>query len=370
METNTGNRIALFLPDLSGGGAERVMLTLASAFRDRGYRIDLVLAQECGELLIEVPVGVNLVPLATGPVQNRLALGARSIYSLARYLKRTQPGALLSAVSGANFVALAAYRISGYRGRVVVTEVNTHGNFRLPLQATLVRLLYSGADCVVAVSCGVARDLYGLRVPTTRIVVIPNPINTDRVRALAAKNDGVTFCPKKDAPVVATVGRLTEQKDLTTLIDAIALLQNRRRVKLLIIGDGPERRCLESYVAQLGLADQVFFAGFQSNPYAWMVRGDVFALSSRWEGFGLVLAEALALGLPIVSTDCPSGPAEILEHGRYGSLVAPGDAQALAEAINKTIDSPQKADSLMERAEQFNVSAIAERYLRILVSRS
>lgn len=362
-------RLALFLPDLSGGGAERVMLTLASAFAERGYDIDLVVAQEGGVLLPEVPSGVRLIALnkMKASRQGRFLLGIKSITRLARYLKDVRPAALLSAISGANFVALAAKELSRYRGRVVVTEVNTRRNFGLPFHPILLRYLYPRAHLVVAVSQGVAEDLSQLGLPDALIEVVPNPVNTDRVRTLASDSIDVPYRPGGGDPVVVTACRLVEAKGLETLIEAIACLQPVYPVNLVIIGDGPQRKTLEMRAAQLGLESRVYFAGFQSNPYAWMLQGDVFALSSKWEGFGLVIVEALALGLPVVSTDCPSGPAEILGHGRYGRLVAPGDVTALAGAIRESLEDPMEKQSLLGQAENYDVSAIADSYLKALL---
>jgi glycosyltransferase involved in cell wall biosynthesis len=230
------------------------------------------------------------------------------------------------------------------------------------------RVLYPSADAVVAVSAGVADGLAsraGLR--RDRITVIHNPIVTPEIAEKAAAGlDHPWFAPGQ-SPVFLAAGRLTVQKDYPTLLRAFAQLRQRRAARLVILGVGELRDELAAQVSSLGLAADVEFAGFQENPFAFMRRAAAFVLSSAWEGFGNVLVEALACGTQVVSTDCPSGPAEILDGGRFGHLVQVGDASALAAAMEAALVHPLPAELLRERAQIFSIDAALDRYLPLLL---
>jgi len=230
----------------------------------------------------------------------------------------------------------------------------------------LVRRWYPAADGIIAVSAKIARELtQEMSVPKEKIRVVPNPVNLRRIAALADTAIDDPWFRRGQPPVLVAAGRLHRQKDYPTLLHAFALLRREREVRLLILGDGEERPRLQTLIDELGITGAVRLPGFQANPYTYMARAAVFVLASAWEGLPTVLIEALACGCPIVSTDCPDGPAEILENGKHGMLVPVGDPDALARAITQKLDSGTDVDGVKGRAADFAVDAVAGRYLRL-----
>jgi len=336
-------KIALFLPSLHGGGAERVMVNLARGFVDKGLQVDLLLAKAEGPYLSEVPPTVRLIDLGSKRV-------LYSLPGLVRYLRGERPRALLSAMDHANVVALWAKKLARIPTRVVVSVHSTPSvatkrakTMRGRMVPVLIQRFYPWADVIVAVSEGVAKDLVELTgLPEEKIHVIYNPVITPELFAKAEEPlDHPWFCPR-EPPVVLGVGRLTEAKNFSTLIMAFALVRQKRPARLMILGEGEERPKLEALVRELDLQDDVSLPGFANNPYKYIKRAALFILSSRWEGLPTVLIEALALGTPVVSTDCPSGPTEILENGKWGKLVPVEDIQALARAMSEALAKPER----------------------------
>lgn len=378
--------IALFVYALSGGGAQRRVLTLANGFAERGHEVDLVVVRGGGVLEPELHPAVRLVALdRSGRVESRVvALGRSrgtrtlaSIPALVRYLRRNQPDVLLSGASHANLVAVVAWRLARLPIALVLRASNhPSGNLApFPPAQRLVRLwmralarrFYPCADHVIAVSHGVARELRALTgLPPERVTVIYNPMSgPDLERRLAAPLPS-ELLSREGPPVVLGCGTFKLQKDFATLIDAFARLVRERPARLVLLGDGPLRPALEARVRASGLEGRVLFPGFVENPLPWMRRASVFVLSSMWEGLPGVLVEAMAAGCPVVSTDCPSGPREILEAGRHGPLVPVGDAAALARAIARVLDDPPDPEALRARARVFAVDPAIEGYLHVL----
>ncbi|RAL21122.1 glycosyl transferase [Lujinxingia litoralis] len=356
------------MPSLGGGGAEKVMLTLARAFAEGGDKVDLLVARCEGAHRDKIPDGVRLIDLEAGRV-------LRSLRPLAAYLRKNRPDALISTLNYANVVAVLARDLAGVSTPVLVREDSTpthslEKNWKGRLQLGLMALTYARAQTIVAVSQGVAEALVEARVaPARRITTIYNPVELDQIEAastqlpthpwLAGERGG------RPRPLVLAVGRLTPAKDYPNLLDAMARLKQTHSARLLILGEGELRAELEARIADLGLEQDVAMPGFVSNPYACMARADVCVLSSRWEGFGNVLVEALAVGAPVVATDCPGGPGEILEGGRWGRLVPVGDALALARALGEALDEDDAPDP-RPRVGAFDHTAIAEAYRRVL----
>jgi glycosyltransferase involved in cell wall biosynthesis len=213
----------------------------------------------------------------------------------------------------------------------------------------------------------VAEDLRNFSgLPREAINVIHNPIVTPELSRLAGEAVAHPWFAKKDTPVILGAGRLSQQKDFVNLIRAFSILRQTRHARLVIIGQGPERPELERLVDQLQLREQVDMPGFAANPYALMRRADLFVLSSAWEGLPTVLVEAMACGAPVVATDCPSGPQEILEGGRHGRLVPVGDSEALGRAMIETLDDPPPASALVRRADDFGLARSVDAYKEIL----
>ncbi len=359
-------RLALYLPSLRGGGAERVMVELSNGFVARGLAVDLLLANTEGPFLGDVTASVRVVDLGAQRV-------ASSLPGLVRYLRRERPCAMLSALNHANVIALLARRLAGGRTRLVVSE---HSHLSLSMKAEssrrgrlmpwFMRYAYPWADGVVAVSAGVADDLARvIALPRQSITVIYNPVVGEATLSGAnAALDHPWFAPG-EPPVVLGVGRLTAVKDFSLLLRAFAKVRKMRPLRLMILGEGELRPELEALARQMGIGADVALPGFQANPLVYMRRAALFVLSSRFEGLGNALIEAMACGTPVVSTDCPSGPAEILEGGRWGRLAPVGDAEALAEAMLATLAETQHPD-VAHRARDFGVDRAVDGYLRVL----
>ncbi|HET7354732.1 MAG TPA: glycosyltransferase [Gaiellaceae bacterium] len=333
-----GVRLAVFAPSLARGGAERGALKLCEGLGERGFDVDLVLARAEGPRMAEVPTHVRVVDLGARRVLT-------SLPRLIRYIRSEQPLAVASVLDHANIVLLWAAKLSRYRGRVVVIEQNTlshaarNGKSRRDrMMPRFVRRFYPWADFVVGVSAGVVTDLRSLvDVPSEKLCIIANPIvDSEIVEKSHAPVDHPWF--EDDVPVFVAMGRLRPQKDFPTLLHAFAGVRARRPARLVLLGEGSERAKLEALARQLGIAADVSLPGSVSNPYAFVARSVAFVLSSRWEGLPTVLVEAASCGVPVIATDCPSGPREILDGGRYGALVPVGDAEALAAAMECALE--------------------------------
>ena len=356
-------RVALVLPDLRGGGAEQVALQLGRAFLDRGLEVDFVLVQAAGELLGERPAASRLVDLG--------APRFRSAWlPLHRYLRRERPDCLLPSMWPLTAIACLAARTARIGCRVIASE---HTDFRPALEVSATdrailrrfgRWLYGPAHLVVAVSSGVRdglRDCVGLG--PDRTAVIHNPLRRPSGN-LPDRDDLPLFEWWRSAgPSLLTVGNLKPQKAHDVLIRALPAMRAHPDARLIILGDGPLRTETAALVERLGLGDRVRLPGFRTDPFPFMEAADLFVLSSVWEGFGMVLIEALACGTPVVSTDCPSGPREVLADGAYGILTPPGDVEALAEAIDRALGQPADPDRLKRRAEDFSPDRVADAYL-------
>ena len=360
-------RIALFIGSMRGGGAERVMLTLAGGFAERGVDVDLVLVKAEGEYMGMVPEGVRLVDLDT----------SRTLTALPRflnYLRRERPSSLLSTVLPTDLAALMAKPIHGRRLRVVVRQATTFSDtfdveaFKTRQFMRLARLLMPSADAIVAVSDGVACDLRA-QVPRAagKVTTIYNPVVAPGLSKQAAASVEHAWFSSGGAPVILAAGRLSGEKDYPTLLRAFAEVVRSRPARLVILGQGVERESLLELAERLGVSDRFDLPGFDVNPFRHMSRASVFVLSSRYEGFPNVLAQAMACGAPVVSTDCRSGPSEMLEGGRWGRLAPVGDWRAMARAIEATLDDPMPAEALKARASVYSVEASVERYLEVLL---
>ncbi len=360
------SNLAIFLAGLGGGGAERVMLYLARGFVERGIKVDLVLVKTDGPCISLIPPEVRVVNLGTGRL-------LRSIPALVRYLQENQPKTLLCAMEDINVVALWCRRIAGVSTRVVVTVHNTLSQesqnateIKKRLAPYLARWFYPWADAVVTVSQGAYEDLVRLGLSSERLKVIYNPVVTPELGKKALESLDCSWFSQGEPPVILAVGRLEAQKDFPTLIQAFARVKQQRPARLMILGEGKDRPFLEALVQELDLAENVALPGFVDNPYAYMAKAAVFVLSSLYEGLPTVLIEAIAVGSPVVSTDCKSGPAEILENGRYGKLVAVGDINGMAEAIISTLDKPLDAIALQKKATEFSLEKAVAHYLEVL----
>jgi glycosyltransferase involved in cell wall biosynthesis len=360
-----GGRLAIFAPSMAQGGAERGALKLAEGLTQRGFHVDLVLAAAEGPRLSEVSPDVKIVDLHARRVLS-------SLPGLIGYLRRAKPLALVSYLDHANVIALTACRLVRFPGRILVVEQNTlseaakHGKSRRDrLMPQIVRAVYPRADYVVGVSAGVVDDLMRFTsLPAEKLKVVFNPIVTPDLRERAKEPVEHSWFADGSKVFVA-VGRLRPQKDFDTLLHAFSRVRATRPARLLILGEGPERPALEDLVRKLGIADDVSLPGSVGNPYAYLSRAVAFVLSSRWEGLPTVLIEALACGAPVIATDCPSGPREILAGGRYGKLVAVNAVEDLTAAMEEAVDGrlPRPPD---ESWQPYELDAVVDEFLRLM----
>jgi glycosyltransferase involved in cell wall biosynthesis len=377
---NSGRQhIAIYIYGPSGGGATRRTLTLAGGFAKHGHRVDLVVVDAAGPLAGSLPDGVRLVVLDSALI--RLAGRKRrrrikaSSFALARYLWRERPDVLLSAANHVHLTAVIAARLSHAPVRVVL-RVSNHltgshlgdSKRRRPNRLKFARRIYGQADAAIAVSQGIADDLVEhTSLSRERVCAVTNPTYTPEIESAAAAPLEHAWLSAGAPPLLLGAGRLAPAKDFATLLRAFARVRTCRSVRLVILGEGGQRHDLEQQISQLGIEADVELHGFVDNPFAWMSRAALFVLSSAWEGSPGVLVEAMACGCPVVSTDCPSGPDEILAAGRYGRLVPVGDDVALAEAIAATLDATIDREALQARAREFDVDRAVERYLDVLL---
>src|SRR6185503_5323877 len=361
----SGGRLAIFAPSMAQGGAERGALKLAEGLTQRGFEVDLVLAAAEGPRLPEVSPDVRIVDLRARRVLT-------SLPGLMRYLRRERPLALTSYLDHANVIALTACRLVRYGGQVVVVEQNTlseaakHGKSRRDrLMPHIVRAVYPRADYVVGVSSGVVDDLARFTsLPAEKLKVVFNPIVTPDLKERAKEPVEHPWFADGSKVFIA-VGRLRPQKDFRTLLQAFSRVRAARPARLIVLGEGPERSELEELARELGIADDVSLPGSVENPYAYLSRAVAFVLSSRWEGLPTVLIEALACGLPVIATDCPSGPKEILAGGRYGKLVGVNAVEDLAAAMEEALDG-RLARPPDESWQPYELDAVVDEFLRLM----
>lgn len=359
-------KVALFLPSLKGGGAERVMVNLANEFTKNGLDVDLVLADAQGEYLSIVSEKVNIINLSKSRV-------LFSLISLIKYLKSEKPAVLLSTMAHANIIAVLATWLAGWNNRVFVRETNTvsvtlaqTSLMNRVVWRVLIHLFYKKATAIIAPSQGVACDLEEVAfLPKDSVNVIYNPIVTPELKNLADKPLLHRWLYQSEFSVILAVGRLNKQKDFPTLIKALKITREKQDVRLIILGEGELRVSLMQLITDLDLSDYVEMPGFKSNPFNFMRNADLFVLSSAWEGLPGTLIQAMASGCQVVSTNCPSGPSEILENGKYGSLTPVGDANALSCAIIDALNSDSKPD-VVERSSFFDVEKSVKTYLALM----
>jgi len=361
-------KVGFYIPSLNGGGAQRVALNLAQGLLTNNCQVDLILVQAEGQLLDSIPSGVNVVNLDASRTLT-------SIPRLALHLSRIQYDTVVSFMNYVNICAVVASRMACKSPELVLTEHNTVSRIfqrmspgQRAIRRRLIRLLYPCADHIIAVSRGVARDLKEY-IGLNSVQSIPNPVSIDDTTSTIGSQSVPHAWFQDSEVVILGAGRLTEQKEFSTLIRALSYIRDKGRTcRLIIIGEGEAREDLESLIHNLGLEGAVSLPGFVKNPYDFMRAADVFVLSSRWEGFGNVLVEAMACGTPVVSTDCPNGPAEILEEGKWGRLVPVADDKALAQAIIQTLDDPPvSTQELVQRAKDFSPEKIANQYLAVML---
>jgi glycosyltransferase involved in cell wall biosynthesis len=351
---------------MGGGGAERVALRLADDWISAGYEVDLVLQNARGDLLPLVPPEVKVFDLKARRIRGVVA-------PLRGYFRHRKPAAMQVSMWPLTVAAIIAHRLARSAARLVLSDhimlSRQYSYFgrgaTLAMRASL-RLFYPLADARILVSKQGADDLARLAgIPRSSIEVVYNPVAEPPAEATSTPEVQEMWGDANGR--VLTVGRLAAQKNHELLIRAFALVRRKRAAKLIILGEGELRQRLQQLIAEEGLQNDVLLPGFVTNPWPYLGSADLFALSSNFEGYPLVLIEAMRSGLPVVSTDCESGPREILDGGRYGALVPMGDADALAEAILESLERPIARDTLVERAESLSGQSTSDRYLELML---
>jgi len=359
-------RIAIFSPPLVIGGAEHGVVNLANGFICNGNAVDLILTRAQGVLLDSVDSRVRIVDLECEGV-------IRSLLPLAGYLKANSPEFLISAQTHASLIAMGARTLARVTTKNILVEVTTMSlnyglepGFRNKLIPIFARLFYRFSDAIVCLTDGIEDDLRKTaRLNDKTIYRIYNPVLPDDIFEKIGQTIEHPWFTPDSPPVLVTLGRLTAAKDYPNLLRAFALASRERKLRLLVLGDGTERARLEALAKSLEINHTVQFLGFVENPYPYLDQSDVFVLSSAWEGLSHVLIEAMACGLSIVSTDCRSGPAEVLENGKFGILVPVGDSTALAKGILEALQTTPDRESLQRRALDFTTNASIIGYLTL-----
>lgn len=370
----TGNRITFFVRQLDGGGAQKIMIKLANATAASGYPVEIVTLNSSGLFSDFTEKGVRVTVLSA----RRLLT---STWALSSYLKSAHPDVLVATEVVPNIVAVAAHFLSGNRERTrlvlrealypsIAMKVSPHIATRIGYR--LSRLFYPRADAIIAIANAMVEDLSIVaRVPTSRISAINiNPCVDERLLTLAAEPPPHPWMEEKEIPCIVAVGRLAQQKGFSDLIKAMEILKSRRAVRLIIVGDGPLHDSLQTQIETAGLLENVMLFGKTKNPYSFMAHTPVFVMPSLHEGLGNALIEALACGAPCVATDCLVGPRETLQDGKYGKLTPVGDVEALARAIEETLDYPPDREQQRRRGLDFTSEASMREYLPVILGRA
>lgn len=400
-------RIALFVPENAGGGLELRMTKLGKGLLERGVQVDLLCLsnhmpisasnRQSGIRIVSLDkdkglfknIRSRLLPLRAEPrllpclwrslvLDWKFPASMKYMDGLIDYLDTSRPAVLIPGWVECSILACWANKLARTPTRLIINECISLSSFmatmnKIPMSRyfwralpDMVRLTYRQADAITTVSDGVADDLANITdLDRNCIESIYNPIVDDNLLIQACEPVTCPWFTTGQPPVILSAGRLHPQKDYPTLLKAFALLRRHRDARLIILGEGQEHNHLKQLARDLAVDKDVSFPGWVANPFAYMANAAIFVLSSHYEGFGNVIAEALACGCPVVSTDCPSGPSEILNGGRYGKLVPVGEYQALANAMLSTLDNPPDRDMLRRRGMFFSVDRAVDQYLNL-----
>jgi len=356
-------RLAFLLPDMGGGGAERVALTLIKHLIAEGHSVDLVLMQARGELLPLLPPQVNVINLGAGRIRD-------AVWPIAEYLARAKPAAMQISMWPLTVAGVVARMLARADTRIVVSdhaalskEYAGRGFWHRQMLKWSMRLFYPRADARVVVAAATANDLSQLSgLAQGTFEVVHNPVE---VPGWSTVDPDVERMWGSARYRILNVGRLDPQKNQELLLESFARVATSHDAKLIILGEGTLRQQLEQRATELGIADRVIMPGFRLEPAPFYRSANLFVLSSDFEGYPLVLIEAMHCGLSVASTDCPTGPGEILNGGEFGNFAPCGDSLKLAEAMAAALDHPTDPEKLKRRAQNLSAQA-ADRYLQLL----
>lgn len=355
----------LFIRALHGGGAQRAMVRYANALTDKGYDTYVLTLDSSGDFRNELDKNVQIKTLSA----NRILF---AIPQLIKYIRSIKPNAIMVTEPACNIALIVAKMLSFSKSRLLIREglfpslaVNESPYIQTRIAYRLAPYFYKKADVIVAIASELAEDLSSfIGLPRNRITLIPiNPVVTPELYAKADQELDHPWLVNNDIPVILGVGRLEAQKDFATLINSFCLLRQEINCKLIILGSGSLKNNLDAQIVATGYENDIEMAGFCSNPFKYMSRCDVLVLSSRYEGLPNTLIESLACGTPSISTDCKSGPKDILDNGKYGLLVPIGDVAAMANAIKQTLNSPIDKVTLKKRGARYTLENSINAYL-------
>ncbi|WP_199528537.1 glycosyltransferase [Pseudoalteromonas sp. bablab_jr010] len=358
-------KIALYLPTLGGGGAERFMVRLANGLAERKCNVDLVVVNAVGPNLERVSERVNIVDLGCSRV-------LFSFPKLVHYLLKVKPTSMISTQNHASMMAILAHAVSFSRSNLFIrqatilnTTEETKKSFKIIQK--LFFYLAKKTDMVIATTEKMKREfLEESKLSVKKVVVIPNPISIDSVARLSKEQVTHPWFTNDNIPIIIAVGRLENVKGFDKLIEAFSLLRAQMPARLVILGEGSLREPLESLAKSLNVSSHIWMPGFLSNIYPYLSGADVFALTSDYEGFPNGMLEAMACGTSVVAFNCPGGVSEILEDGNWGALVRPGDLQELSKALHTALISTENPDTIL-RAKDFSFDLVIEKYLELLL---
>lgn len=382
---NHHKRIAFVLKSLESGGIEKVVLNLLNYLvQQEKFSLDLVIASATGEYLNQVPDGVRVIDLQT-KLENRSTSYLKLVPAISKYLRKEKPDYLFSHLPIANVLSVISKFVARIPVSIFLVEhtllfntliqrekrSQTDNPKRLDILPTLLPIMmqwfYPQANGIIAVSKGLAKELeMSLKLKPNSVQVIYNPVIDDNLLFKSRLPIEHPWFQPNQPPVLLAIGRLTAQKDYQTLLYAFARFREQFLAKLLILGEGELRSQLEALVSELGLENDVALPGFVNNPYAYMSQAAALVLSSVWEALPTVLIEAMACGCQVISTNCPYGPDEILEQGKYGWLVPVQDEKGLATAMHEALNFPINSEKLKLRSQSFTVEQAVSNYLTII----
>ncbi len=354
-------KITLVIGSLRTGGAERAMVNLSAGLLNNGCDVEIVVVEKTGDFLSLVNEKVNVYDLGMKRARN-------SVGAFRKYLKENSPDVIIAAQTHVQLMVLTAIKISRWKGKLILNEQSTFSaNTTNGIYRFFVKQMFGRADAITVVSQGAAGD-FSEQYPEfkNKVQVIANPVFTENILSLKNENVVHPFFENANYPVILAAGRLSKEKNFIFLLRAFSLLLKKTKANLIIIGEGEERRSLLNEGLKLGILPYVSLPGNVNNPYAYMNRCSVFALTSTYEGLPGVLIEALACGCNIVSVDCKNGPAEILSNGKYGTLVTSPDPEVFSGELYKSLNAGKQEELKLTRAREFGIDKIAKEYLTLI----
>jgi glycosyltransferase involved in cell wall biosynthesis len=364
---NQPQKITFFLASLEGGGIQKATMRLIQEFIKKNIQVALVAVNAHGHVRNEIPEGCSVIDLKR--VKTRYAF-----FRLIRYLLGEKPLITISSQTHLNFLIIVARLLTGYPKHLIVrehitfnTEIAADKKIQERLRPWMIRLFYPLASRFVTVSADSAKSIHKYAGYKKEIRVIQNGLNINSIHSMSNQPSMHPWLNgSKNVKLIIGMGRLSLQKNFSDLLKAFSLLKNKQDYRLIILGEGPELEKLMQASRDLHIQDYVDFPGFVENPYSILARADVFVLSSKWEGFANVIIEALACGVPIVATNCPGGPSDILENKSFAKIVPMSDPSAMSNAIEEMITVRKNKEEIIELARMYDIQEIAQQYIDLI----